>query len=233
MNPSNPFDPLEKMIDVSFKDKALLSKVFIHKSYLNETTDKSLRSNERLEFLGDAVLELVVTEFLFKNYPNDEGELTNWRSALVKGAHLAKIAKQLELGQYLMLSHGEENSGGRKKNYILANTFEALIGAIYIEHGYDVAHTFIDKFVLVYLEEILEKGLHVDPKSKFQELAQSRENVTPAYRVIEESGPDHEKIFTMGAYLSESLIATGQGSSKQNAEQDAALQALRAKGWHK
>lgn len=231
MNP-NKFDPLENKIGIHFFNVEKLEKVFIHKSYLNEAQGNRMESNERLEFLGDAVLELVVTEFLFKNYPNDEGELTNWRSALVKGSHLAHIAKELKLGDYLILSHGEEKSGGRTKNYILANTFEALIGAVYLDHGYDVAHRFISDFVLIYLENILEKGLHIDPKSKFQEMAQEKEGVTPLYRLVEERGPDHEKEFTMGVYLGESLVATGKGSSKQTAEQDAALQGLKEKGWH-
>lgn len=231
---TNPkFEPLEKKIKIHFKDKKLLEMVFVHKSYINECKKKDLQHNERLEFLGDAVLELVVTEFLYKHYPNDEGELTNWRSALVKGAHLAHVAKQLNLGEYLVLSKGEENSGGREKNYILANTFEALIGAIYLEHGYEIAHKFIDEFVLIYLEEILEKGLHIDPKSQLQELVQEHDDVTPHYRVLEEHGPDHDKEFIMGIYIGDELIAKGKGSSKQNAEQDAALKGLKAKGWHK
>ncbi len=227
------FEPLEKEIGITFDDHKILETVFIHKSYINEAKEKGLQHNERLEFLGDAVLELVVTEFLYKHYPNDEGELTNWRSALVKGAHLAHVGKELNLGEYLVLSHGEEKSGGRNKNYILANTFEALIGAIYLEHGYDIAHKFIDKFVLIYLEEILEKGLHIDPKSQFQELAQEREDITPHYKLAEEKGPDHDKIFVMTVYLGEQKIAQGEGSSKQNAEQEAALNALKAKSWHK
>src|SRR3989338_369976 len=185
MNPSK-FTPLEKKINIHFSTPEKLEHVFVHKSYLNEAHNGPRESNERLEFLGDAVLELVVTEFLFKNYPNDEGELTNWRSALVKGSHLAHIAKELNLGEYLFLSHGEEKSGGRTKNYILANTFEALLGAIYLDKGYEVAHKFINDFVLIYLENILEKGLHIDPKSKFQEMAQDKEGVTPVYRLVEE-----------------------------------------------
>jgi ribonuclease-3 len=199
-------------------------------SYLNENKDLA-HDNERLEFLGDAVLELLVTEFLYKTYPNPEGELTNWRSALVKGSHLATIARKLNLGEYLVLSHGEEKSGGRTKNYILANTFEALLGAIYLEHGYETAHQFVDKFVLIYLEDILEKGLHIDPKSRFQELAQEKMSLTPYYKVMEESGPDHAKKFVTALYVGEEEIARGEGSSKQSAEQDAALNGLRAKGW--
>jgi ribonuclease III len=229
----NKFSELEERIGIQFNDSANLNMVFIHKSYLNEAPkDQGIEDNERLEFLGDAVLELLVTEFLYKNYPNNEGELTNWRSALVKGSHLAHIAKELELGQYLVLSHGEEKSGGREKNYILANTFEALLGAIYLDHGYAVAHTFVDKFVIIYLEDILEKGLHIDPKSKMQEIAQDKEGSTPYYKLIEDQGPDHEKEFIMGIYIGEELIATGAGTSKQSAEQAAALAGLKKKGWH-
>ena len=227
------FEPLEKKIGINFENHVNLETVFVHKSYINEVKGQDIKHNERLEFLGDAVLELVVTEFLYKHYPNDEGELTNWRSALVKGAHLAHVAKDLNLGDYLVLSHGEEKSGGRNKNYILANTFEALIGAIYLDHGYDVAHKFIDKFVLVYLEEILEKGLHIDPKSQFQELVQEHDDITPHYKLASEEGPDHSKEFIMAVYIGDEKIATGKGSSKQNAEQEAALNGLKAKGWHK
>ena len=230
---NNPFQELEKTIGITFKNRELLQQVFIHKSYLNECCESELKDNERLEFLGDAVLELVVTEFLFKTYPNDEGELTNWRSALVKGEHLARISRDLKLGQYLVLSNGEEKSGGREKNYILANTFEALLGGIYLEQGYEKSHKFIDKFVLIYLEEILEKGLHIDPKSKLQEIAQDKEEITPVYKLISEEGPDHSKEFVMGIYLGEELVGTGKGSSKQNAEQSAALAALKERGWHK
>lgn len=225
------FKSLEKKIGIYFKDRKTLETVFIHKSYINEISNKTVDHNERLEFLGDAVLELVVTEFLYKNYPHDEGELTNWRSALVKGAHLAQISKELDLGAYLTLSHGEEKSGGREKNYILANTFEALLGAIYLEHGYEVSRQFLDKFLLIYLEEILEKGLHVDSKSQFQELAQAKEDITPTYKLVEENGPDHAKEFVMAAYIGERRIAAGKGTSKQSAEQDAAKKALEKLGW--
>lgn len=228
----NIFGKLEKKLELSFKNRDRLQQVFIHKSYLNECKDPSVKDNERLEFLGDAVLELLVTEFLFKNYPNSEGELTNWRSALVKGAHLATVSRELNLGEYLVLSNGEERSGGREKSYILANTFEALLGGIYLEFGYEKAHEFVDKFLLIYLEEILEKGLHIDPKSKLQELAQEKENVTPQYRLISEEGPDHDKIFNMGVHLGDEMVGSGKGSSKQNAEQEAALAGLKERGWH-
>jgi ribonuclease-3 len=190
-----------------------------------------MESNERLEFLGDAVLELIVTEYLYLNYPNPEGELTNWRSALVKGEMLAKISQELELGEHLYLSHGEENSGGREKDYLLANTFEAIIGVIYLELGYEKAKKFIEKFLLVHLESILEKGEHIDSKSKFQEIAQEKVGVTPVYQLVHDEGPDHDKMFTMGAYIEDRIVGKGKGSSKQAAEQKAAEDALMRLKW--
>ncbi|MBU1992735.1 MAG: ribonuclease III [Patescibacteria group bacterium] len=228
------YKELEKQIDVKFKDHALVDNVFVHKSYVNEHKKEGVESNERLEFLGDAVLELVVTEYLYKNFPeHQEGEMTNWRSALVKGRHLAEIGVELNLGPYLYLSKGEEKSGGRKKNYILANTVEALIGAVYLEKGYATSHKFIDKFIIARLKEILEEGLHIDPKSRFQEIAQDRLEVTPNYETLGEEGPDHSKAFTVGAYLKDELVAKGKGSSKQKAEEDAAVKALKKMGWDK
>jgi ribonuclease III len=225
------YSKLEKKIGFKFNDEKLLKNAFIHRSYLNEHKDSGMESNERLEFLGDAVLELVVTEYLYKNYPNPEGELTNWRSALVKGEMLAKISRQLDLGQYLYLSHGEENSGGREKDYLLANTFESLIGFIYLELGYEKAGKFIKKFLLAHLEDILKKGSHIDSKSKFQELAQDRFGITPAYQLLHDEGPDHDKTFTMGAYLNDRVVGKGEGNSKQAAEQKAAEDALKRLKW--
>ena len=190
-----------------------------------------MESNERLEFLGDAVLELVVTEYLYLNYPNPEGDLTNWRSALVKGETLAKIAGELDLGEYLYLSHGEENSGGRSKDYLLANTFESIIGVVYLELGYDKAKEFIAKFLLVHLEGILKEGSHIDAKSKFQEIAQEKTGFTPAYQLLHDEGPDHDKIFTMGAYVEDRIVGKGKGNSKQAAEQKAAEDALKRLKW--
>ncbi|HMR01224.1 MAG TPA: ribonuclease III [Candidatus Gracilibacteria bacterium] len=228
----NRYQDLEKKINITFKDAELLDTAFVHASYVNEHKDKKSQHNERLEFLGDAVLELVVTEFLYKNFPSKgEGVLTNWRAALVKGKHLAEIAESLELGVYLYLSRGEERSGGRKKKYILANTLEALIGAIYLDQGYKIAHEFIDNMILAKLSSILEKGLHIDAKSRFQEISQEMLGITPKYDVMRESGPDHDKKFIMGAYLNGELIAEGEGSSKQKAEQSAAEAALKAKNW--
>ena len=225
------YKKLEKKIGLKFKDSHLLQKAFVHRSYLNEHKSSKLESNERLEFLGDAVLELVVTEYLYSNYPNPEGELTNWRSALVKGEMLAKIAEDLDLGSYLYLSHGEERSGGRNKDYLLANTLEAVIGVIYLELGYKKARDFIEKFLLVHLEDILTKGSHIDAKSQLQELAQEKVGVTPVYQVLHDEGPDHEKIFTMGAYVEDRIVGKGKGGSKQSAEQKAAEDALKRLKW--
>lgn len=228
----NRYSELEAKINLTFTNPEILDTAFVHKSYINEHRDKKKEHNERLEFLGDAVLELVATEFLFKNYPTKaEGVLTNWRSALVKGKHLAEIASQLDLGLYLYLSRGEERSGGRKKNYILANTLEALIGAIYMDQGYNAANVFINEFILKKLGSILELGLHIDAKSRFQEICQEVLGVTPEYRLIKDEGPDHNKSFIMGAYIGQTLVAEGSGSSKQKAEQEAASAGLKVKGW--
>ncbi|MBI5755223.1 ribonuclease III [Candidatus Peregrinibacteria bacterium] len=225
------FEKLQKTIGITFGKKKLLEMAFVHKSYVNESSDPNLKHNERLEFLGDAVLELIVTEYLYAHYDEPEGELTNWRSALVNGERLAEIAKELDLGAYLYLSHGEKKSGGDKKNYILANTFEALLGAIYLDQGYECSRDFVKKYVIGYLEEIIEKGLHRDAKSYFQEMAQEKLGITPEYRVLSQSGPDHRKMFTMAAFLKEEHVGTGTGFSKQNAEQSAAEDALKKKKW--
>lgn len=231
---ANRYDDLEKFIGISFEDKGLLDHAFIHKSYMNEYKGDDKTDNERLEFLGDAVLELTVTEHLFKTYPkNNEGELTNWRSALVKGKHLAEVADELKLGNYLYLSKGEEKSGGRKKNYILANTVEAVIGAMYLDKGYRVSHDFIERHILEKLEEILEAGLHIDAKSHFQELAQEKIGVTPEYKLIREEGPDHAKLFVMAAFLGDKKVSEGKGTSKQSAEEQAARHAIVSPGWEK
>ena len=225
------YKKLEEQIGIKFKDYELLRNAFVHRSYLNEHRDSKYESNERLAFLGDAVLELVVTEFLYQNYPNPEGELTNWRSALVKGEMLAKIATELNLGEYLFLSHGEEKSGGREKDYLLANTFEAVVGVIYLELGYEMAKAFIEKFLLVHLEDILVKGEHIDAKSRLQELAQEKIGTTPNYELQHEEGPDHDKVFTMAAYIGTRMVGKGKGSSKQLAEQKAAEDALKRLKW--
>jgi len=222
---------LETNLGISFKDKSLLTLAFVHKSYINEHPSER-HYNERIEFLGDAVLELSVTQFLYKEYPDQpEGQLTNWRSALVKGKNLARVSKELNLGQYLLLSRGEELSGGREKEYILANTLEALIGAIYLDKGFQVADEFILKNIAQLLDEIIEKGLNVDSKSRVQELAQDRYNLTPTYELISESGPDHDKNFVMGISFGKRLAGEGNGPSKQDAEQSAAQAGLDKMGW--
>lgn len=213
-------------IDIQFSDDELFKRVFIHRSYLNEHKGYKGENNERLEFLGDAVLELVVTEHLYNNYPNPEGELTNWRSAIVKGEMLARIAKRLNLGRYMQLSKGEEKAGGKEKNYILANTFEALIGAMYLDNGYGCAKKFISAQLLTELPNIIENKLFVDAKSELQELVQDKDNVTPIYKIIKEEGPDHNKEFEVGVYINDIIAGRGKGSSKQRAEQNAALNAL-------
>lgn len=216
----------ENNIKIKFLDKGLLERVFIHRSFLNEHKNVELEHNERLEFLGDAVLELVVTEYLYKKYPNPEGELTNWRSALVKGESLSRCAKSLKMDDFLMLSRGEQGSTGKARQLILANSFEALIGAIYLDQGYKTIQSFIAMFLLKKLSAILKQHLYIDAKSKLQEIAQEKYAITPNYQVISESGPDHNKLFIMGVYLDQKKLSEGKGLSKQEAEQDAAKGAL-------
>lgn len=229
----NNFKDLEKKLSLNFRDKSILKSAFVHKSYINEHKDLNISHNERLEFLGDAVLELVSTRHLFEKYPDqDEGKMTAFRSALVQGKHLAEVARELRLGDYLLLSYGEEKSGGREKNYILANLLEALIGAIYLDLGYEKAEKFIKDYILAHLDQIISEGQHIDAKSKFQEMSQEKENTTPHYKLIEEIGPDHDKVFKMGVYLGEVFVADGTGSSKQKAELNAAENALKEKSWN-
>lgn len=222
---------ISKKIGVKFKDKDLLQQAVTHRSYINENRDYKLDHNERLEFLGDAVLELVVTEHLYNNYPNPEGELTSWRAALVNGEMLASIAKELGVGDSLLMSKGEAKDTGRARQYLLANAVEAIIGAIYLDQGYDASKKFILENIIIHLKDVLKNKLYMDPKSRFQELAQEKEKTTPSYRVIKEWGPDHDKHFTMGVYLGDELVAEGDGESKQDAQREAAKNALEARGW--
>lgn len=217
---------LESQLGLKFKDKALLERAFIHRSYINEHAKQKLEHNERLEFLGDAVLELAVTRHLYLNYFNPEGELTNWRSALVKTESLAEIATTLGLGEYLMLSRGEDRGGGRGRKTLLANVFEALLGAIYIDQGYDAAEKFVDEHVIVGLATILSSKSYLDPKSSFQEIAQEKQGITPIYKVLKETGPDHNKHFVIGVYVGKNMFGRGEGPSKQAAQQAAATDAL-------
>lgn len=226
------FRALEEKLGIKFKNAEYLTQAFVHRSYLNEHHDFPLGHNERLEFLGDAVLELIVTEFLFKEYSNPEGELTNWRAALVNAKMLASIAYEIGMESYLFLSHGEAKDAGTKaREYIMANAIEALIGALYLDRGYDLTRQFIARWVLPKLPYILEQGLYMDAKSRFQETAQEIMGVTPVYRVLDEFGPDHIKSFKVGVFLNNELIASGEGTSKQEAQTEAAEEALKLKGW--
>jgi len=226
------FSKLQKKLQVEFKNDKLLKQALVHRSYLNENPGFGLDHNERLEFLGDAVLELIITDYLYNNYPNPEGELTNWRASLVNSHMLAKMANHLGLEKCLYLSKGESKDNNLKaRNYILADAFEAVIGAIYLDQGYDSAKKFILDNVAPELTDILANHSYLDPKSKFQELAQEEMKVTPNYKVIDETGPDHDKKFKIGVYLEQDLIAIGIGSSKQEAQINAAEKALKIKKW--
>ncbi len=225
------FSQLERKLNFQFKNKDLLTEAFIHRSYINENPKVNLSHNERLEFLGDAVLELVVTEYLYNNYKNPEGELTSWRAALVNAQTLSQMAKDLGFNDYLLLSQGEARDVGKARQYILANAFEALVGAIYLDLGYGEAKDFIKSHLLKKLPEIIEKKLYNDPKSRFQEEAQEKVRITPIYKVLKEWGPDHARHFIIGVYLGQELVAEGEGSSKQLAEEDAAAKALEIRGW--
>jgi len=227
------FSELEDNLQVKFKDQDLLRQAMVHRSYLNENPGFPLDQNERLEFLGDAVLELVVTEYLYKNYPNPEGELTNWRAALVNAIMLSSIAKDIGLEDFLYLSRGEaKDSASKARQYILANAIEAVIGAIYIDQGMEASNKFIHRIVVSKLPEVLANKLYMDPKSRFQEMAQENYGITPHYIVLDEQGPDHAKIFKVGIYLGEEMVAQGEGSSKQEAQVAAAEQALIVKQWN-
>ncbi|TFG35143.1 MAG: ribonuclease III [Parcubacteria group bacterium] len=226
------FSRLERKLNLKFKNKDLLIQAFCHRSYLNENPKFHLENNERLEFLGDAVLELIVTEYLYEKYPkNSEGEMTNWRAALVNAKMLAEVAGEIDLNSFLLLSKGETKELGKARQYILANTFEALIGSAYLDSGYKTCHKFIKKYLIVKLEEIIKKGLYKDAKSCFQEQSQEKEGITPTYKVLRESGPDHAKRFVVGVFLEKELIAKGDGYSKQEAESEAAKNGLEVKKW--
>lgn len=223
---------LERALDTTFTNKELLQSAVTHRSYLNEHRETTWDHNERLEFLGDAVLELVVTDYLFRTYPEKpEGELTAIRAALVNTHSLADAATGLQINDYLLMSRGEAKDSGRARQYILANTFEALIGAMYMDQGYDAARNFIAAGLFAKTEAIVSQRLWQDPKSRFQELAQEHESVTPMYETVAQSGPDHDRVFTVGVFLRQEKVAEGVGRSKQEAEQAAAKQAIIARGW--
>jgi ribonuclease-3 len=224
---------LQKILGWKFKNQEILRQAMVHRSYLNEHPEFLGGHNERLEFLGDAVLEIVVTEYLFLNYPDTpEGDLTNWRASLVNAKMLYVIAAELGLEEYLYLSRGEAKDKNKKsRHYILANAVEALIGSIYLDQGLERAKSFILDKIVVKLPEILQTQSYLDPKSRFQEQAQDKRGITPNYEILGEEGPDHAKIFTVGLYLGEELIANGTGSSKQEAQVDAAAKGLKILNW--
>lgn len=216
---------------ISVQNADFFVEAMTHRSYLNENKKHGHPHNERLEFLGDAVLELIVTEYLFENYDNPEGEMTAWRAALVNGEMLARVAHEIGIEEFLLMSKGEAKDTGKARNYLLANAIEAIIGALYLDQGYDAAKDFIIKRIIVHIDEILEKKLYLDPKSYFQEKAQEHENITPHYKLLSESGPDHDRVFTVGVFLDKEEIAQGTGKSKQDAQRDAAREGLEQKGW--
>jgi ribonuclease-3 len=228
------FKEFEEIIGINFANKDLLRQAFTHRSYLNEHKDSEIVHNERLEFLGDAVLELIVTEYLYNKYIDEnEGDLTSYRAALVNADTMSKAASKIKMNDFLLLSKGEAKDTGRARQIILANTIEALIGAIFLDQGYETAKYFISKNIFHLIDNIVAEKAWMDAKSNFQEAAQENENVTPSYKTIKEEGPDHDKIFTVGVYLDKELVSIGTGKSKQEAEQEAAKTALIKKSWDK
>ena len=226
------FNSFEAAIGVEFNDLNLLRQAFTHRSYLNEHRGEVAGHNERLEFLGDAVLELIATHFLYEKFPEKaEGDLTAYRAALVNAVTCAEVATEIGMNDFLLLSRGEAKDTGRARSILLANAFEALVGAIYLDQGYDAARDFITVKLFPKIDEIIRKRLWQDAKSELQEKAQEVDGVTPSYAVLSESGPDHDKHFVVGVYIKEALVAEGSGKSKQEAEQSAAREALDKKGW--
>ena len=228
------FENLAKHIGVTFNDITLLRTACTHRSYLNENRGEDMEHNERMEFLGDAVLELVVTSFLYRKYTDKaEGALTSYRSAIVNTVSLTKVAEHAGLNDYILLSKGEAKDTGRARSIILANTVEAVIGAIYLDQGYNIAANFISDYILnvIDIEEIVANKAWIDAKSRFQEKAQEKIGITPSYKTLKEVGPDHDKKFTLGVFLGDVQVASGSGPSKQEAEQVAAEKALTIKGW--
>lgn len=221
-------DELQSKINFQFKDVTKLTQALNHRSYLNENKEKKLESNERFEFLGDSILELWISDTLFNMFPNfNEGDLTNLRSLIVRTENLALISKNIDLGNYIALSKGEENHGGRTNQSILADTFEAIVGSIYLDQGLEKAYDFLKYMLNQSIANLSSKKVYKDPKSVFQEIAQAKKGITPNYKTINESGPDHQKLFEVGVYLNNDLITTGQGNSKQKAEEDASIKATK------
>jgi ribonuclease-3 len=226
------FSSFSKKIGITFHNDDLLVEAFTHRSYLNEHREYAGSHNERLEFLGDAVLELATTDFLFKKYPTKpEGELTSYRAALVNTVSLAETAQRLGINEYLLLSKGESKDTGRARDVILADAFEAIIGAIYLDQGFVPAEAFIAKNLFDKIDGVIAKGSYQDAKSRFQELAQEKKGTTPRYETLSEDGPDHAKLFTVGVFIGTEEIARGEGQSKQEAEQAAARAGLDKTGW--
>ncbi|MBU1119657.1 ribonuclease III [Patescibacteria group bacterium] len=223
----NNYEAIEAKLGIVFKDKSLLDVALTHRSYLNEHKEIALQNNERIEFLGDAVLELIISSYLFKKYPDKpEGDLTNIRAALVRTESLAEESRNLGIGEYLRMSKGEKESGGRDKDYLLANTFEAVLGAIYQDQGFDVCKEYIERTLLMKADRIVENNLFIDPKTQAQEIIQAKFKVTPIYEVLKQDGPDHEKTFTVALKINNKQIASGTGSSKQKAEEAAAKETV-------
>jgi len=223
---------LENKLGLKFKNIDLLRQALTHRSYINENPGFQLGHNERLEFLGDAVLELATTEYLYNNFPEmPEGEMTSLRASLVNSIMTGLVAGRLQLNDFLLLSRGEAKDAGRGRQYILANALEAVIGAIYLEAGYEAARDFVIREIIPELPRIREEKLYRDPKSRFQEEAQDKVGITPTYEVLREWGPDHDKHFIVGVFLEKDLVAEGEGKSKQEAQQKAAEKALKIKGW--
>lgn len=223
---------LETKLGVSFNSKDLLQQALVHRSYLNENPSFRLSNNERLEYLGDAVLELIVSKELYQRFPDHtEGDLTSYRAALVNSRMLAEIAVELEINNFLLLSRGEAKDLGRARQFILANAFEAIVGAIYLDGGAGEAEKFIGRVLFSRIEDVVKKKLYRDPKSLFQEIAQEHLGITPTYEVVREWGPDHNKHFIVGVYLDKELVAEGEGPSKQQAQEEAARVALTKKEW--
>ncbi len=227
------FSKLEESVGIKFKNIDYLKQAVVHRSYLNEHPNFKLHHNERLEFLGDAVLEIVVTEYLYHNFPDTpEGDLTNWRASLVNSKMLSIVAREIELEDFLYLSKGEaKDKDSKARQYILANAVEALIGAIYLDQGKKAAEKFIHERMISKLDEILEKKLYLDPKSRFQEKSQELTGITPHYKVLKEEGPDHAKEFEVGLYIGDELVARGVGTSKQEAQVNAAEKGIEEKDW--
>lgn len=222
------FSEVQKVLKTKLEDETLFKTAFTHRSYLNEHPKCETPSNERLEFLGDAVLQLLSSEYLYEEYPNSpEGELTNFRSAIVCTQSIGEEAKRLKYGNLLLMSNGEESTGGRGREYILANTFESVLGALYLEKGIEVCKEFVTRELLYKVEDIVNNESYKDAKSKFQELAQEKHGVTPEYTVVDSWGPDHEKIFKVAVHLGDKEWGAGEGGSKQKAEQEAAQNALK------